>query len=92
MKTLTVSLQQTGDEWLARSMIDWDYYKVGIFDFVRDELGKVTGFRWQWGESEEPTLFNKRGVTVPVTIGKVDMSQGGAGRGVETYPRRRTGG
>jgi CubicO group peptidase (beta-lactamase class C family) len=76
------------DEWLARSMIDWDYYKVGIFDFVRNESDKVTGFRWQWDENEEPTLFTKRSAAVPVTAGKVDISKGEVGRDGETRLRR----
>jgi hypothetical protein len=63
------------DEWLACSMIDWNYYQVGIFDFVRDESDKATGFRRPWNENEEPTLFTKRGAAVPITTGKVDMSQ-----------------
>jgi CubicO group peptidase (beta-lactamase class C family) len=63
------------DVWLARSMLDWDYYKVGIFDFVRDNSDRVTGFRWQWDMDEEPTLFTKRGVGVLGTVGKVDASE-----------------
>jgi hypothetical protein len=27
----------------------WDYYKVGIFEFVRDN-GLVVGLWWQWDE------------------------------------------
>jgi hypothetical protein len=76
------------DEWLACSMIDWNYYQVGIFDFVRDESDKATGFRRQWDEKEEPTLFTKRGAAVPVTTGKVDMSQDEVGRDGETSLRR----
>ena len=63
------------DEYLARSMLDWDYYKVGIFDFVRDDADTVTGFLWQWDVDEEPTLFTKRRAGVPQATAKVNASE-----------------
>ena len=56
-------------------MIDWDYYKVGIFDFVRDDSDRVMGFRWQWDMDEEPTLFTKCDVGMLGAIGRVDLSR-----------------
>ncbi|KAJ5093217.1 hypothetical protein N7456_009078 [Penicillium angulare] len=44
---------------LARGMIDWDYYKVGIFEFVKDE-GNIVGFWWQWDEFDYPGLWVKK--------------------------------
>ena len=63
------------DVWLARSMLDWDYYKVGIFEFVRDDSDRVIGFRWQWDADEEPTLFSRRGAGVLGAIAKDDESK-----------------
>jgi hypothetical protein len=41
---------------LAKGMLDWDYYKVGIFEFVRKE-GQVVGLWWQWDELDYPGLW-----------------------------------
>ena len=79
------------DEWLARSMIDWDYYKVGIFDFVRDDSDRVMGFRWQWDMDEEPTLFTKRDVGVLGAIGRVDLSRDDIGGDEEEVRRQAKG-
>jgi CubicO group peptidase (beta-lactamase class C family) len=46
------------DELLRRAMIDWDYYKVGIFEFVR-RYGIVVGLWWQWDEHDYPGLWVK---------------------------------
>lgn len=46
------------DKLLAKSMIDWDYYKVGILEFFR-ENGVVKGFRWQWDQMDRPALWVK---------------------------------
>lgn len=48
------------DKLLAKSMIDWDYYKVGILEFFR-ENGVVKGFRWQWDQMDRPALWVKTG-------------------------------
>jgi CubicO group peptidase (beta-lactamase class C family) len=58
--------------WLGRSMLDWDYYKVGIFEFVRDDSDEVIGFRWQWDVDEEPTFFTKRSAGVLGVGGEAD--------------------
>jgi hypothetical protein len=44
------------DELLAKGMLDWDYYKVGIFEFVRKH-GEVVGLWWQWDEYDYPGLW-----------------------------------
>jgi hypothetical protein len=46
------------DELLRNGMIDWDHYKVGIFEFVRDK-GNVVGLWWQWDELNYPGLWIK---------------------------------
>lgn len=45
------------DSWLARGMLDWDYYTVGVFEFIRDENGEVVGLWWQWEENDWPGLW-----------------------------------
>lgn len=72
-------LPTSRDVWLRHSMLDWDYYKVGIFDFVRDSSDRVTGFRWQWDRDEEPTLFTKRGAGGTEADGKAGASEGKEG-------------
>jgi CubicO group peptidase (beta-lactamase class C family) len=63
------------DVWLARSMVDWDYYKVGIFEFVRDDSDKVIGFQWQWDADEEPAFFTKRSTGALGPDGEVDGAE-----------------
>lgn len=48
------------DRLLAKSMIDWDYYKVGVLEFVRDG-GVVVGFWWQWDRGDYPALWVRIG-------------------------------
>lgn len=81
-------LPTSRDVWLERSMLDWDYYKVGIFDFVRDKSDHVTGFRWQWDMDEEPTLFTKRGLGALAVSGQVDESEDGVGEHIERSGER----
>jgi hypothetical protein len=41
-------------------MIDWDYWREGVFEFVKTEKGrrgKVTALLWQWDEYEAQTKF-----------------------------------
>lgn len=45
---------------LAKRMIDWDYCKVGIFEFVRDD-DLVVGLWWQWAEYDYTGLWVKVG-------------------------------
>lgn len=45
------------DSWLARGMLDWDYYTVGVFEFVRGENGEVVALWWQWEETDWPGLW-----------------------------------
>jgi CubicO group peptidase (beta-lactamase class C family) len=68
------------DELLARSMIDWDFYKVGIFDFLRDSDNDVVALWWQWDENDSPGLWVKR---------QPGMSDDGMARVVERYGRFR---
>ena len=76
------------DEYLACSMLDWDYYKVGIFDFVRDDTDVVTGFLWQWDVDEEPTLFTKRSAGIPPVTAKVNTSEDELGEDGEEGSRQ----
>jgi CubicO group peptidase (beta-lactamase class C family) len=50
-------------ELLARGMIDWDYWTVGIFRFVREDeaerKGFVIGLRWKWDKYDYPGLWVK---------------------------------
>ena len=51
------------DDKMARGMIDWDYHRVGIFEFVRDEQVRaepVVALRWQWDRYECPTMYTKQ--------------------------------
>lgn len=48
------------EQILARGMIDWDYHKVGIFEFVKDDDGQVVGLWWQWDEIDYPGLWVKQ--------------------------------
>jgi hypothetical protein len=41
------------DGLLSKAMIDWDYYKVGIFEFVRKD-NEVVAFWWQWDKLDYP--------------------------------------
>ncbi len=40
-------------------MVDWDYYKTGIFKFQRTGRAEITGLLWQWDEQDAPTLFTR---------------------------------
>ncbi|KAL4745235.1 hypothetical protein BDW72DRAFT_186962 [Aspergillus terricola var. indicus] len=48
------------DKLLAKSMLDWDYYKVGVIEFVKDS-GVVVGFWWQWDGGDYPALWVRTG-------------------------------
>lgn len=46
------------DILLSRGMLAWTNFKMGIFEFVRDEDdGEVAGFWWQWGPNDYPSLW-----------------------------------
>ncbi|KAK1255543.1 LOW QUALITY PROTEIN: hypothetical protein MKX08_009538 [Trichoderma sp. CBMAI-0020] len=51
------------EETIARGMIDWDYWTVGIFNFVRQDRdrqqGDVVGLEWKWDEYDYPALWAK---------------------------------
>jgi CubicO group peptidase (beta-lactamase class C family) len=51
------------DEILARGMIDWDYWTVGIFNFVRQDRdqqqGDIVGLEWKWDQYDYPALWVK---------------------------------
>lgn len=51
------------EETIARGMIDWDYWTVGIFNFVRQDRdrqqGDVVGLEWKWDEYDYPALWEK---------------------------------
>jgi CubicO group peptidase (beta-lactamase class C family) len=42
---------------ISRGMLAWTSYKMGIFEFVRDEDGEVAGFWWQLDPYEYPSLW-----------------------------------
>lgn len=42
---------------ISREMLAWISYKMGIFEFVRDEDGEVAGFLWQLDPYEYPSLW-----------------------------------
>ncbi|KAJ5097394.1 hypothetical protein N7456_008115 [Penicillium angulare] len=48
------------DTFLSRGMLDWDYYAVGVFEFLRDSDGQVVGFWWQWERTDWPGLWVKQ--------------------------------
>lgn len=48
------------DQWLARGMLDWDSYKVGILEFVRDKQRSVIALWWQWDQYDYPGLWVKK--------------------------------
>lgn len=50
-------LPTDNDSFLARGMLDWDYWTVGVFEFVRDDSGEVIAFWWQWEETDWPGLW-----------------------------------
>ena len=68
------------DKLLAKSMGDWDHYKAGVFDFVR-ENGVVKGFWWKWHIDEYQSLWVKIGERVD----QKDIEQT-----LETFGRFRT--
>ncbi|CAH0048167.1 unnamed protein product [Clonostachys solani] len=51
-------------EILERAMIDWDYWTVGVFWFVREDETQpnspIVGLRWKWEEYEDSTLWVKQ--------------------------------
>lgn len=51
------------EETIARGMIEWDYWTVGIFNFVRQDRdrqqGDVVGLEWKWDEYDYPALWEK---------------------------------
>ncbi|VUC20614.1 unnamed protein product [Clonostachys rosea] len=50
-------------EILERAMIDWDYWTVGVFRFVREDEARhdspIIGLRWKWDQWEDSTLWVK---------------------------------
>jgi CubicO group peptidase (beta-lactamase class C family) len=53
-------LPTSREEWLEKSMIDWDYYEVGLLAFTRNEkTGVLNGINWKWDEGEHPSWFKK---------------------------------
>lgn len=51
------------EETIARGMIDWDYWTVGIFNFVRQnrdyQQGDIIGLECKWDEYDYPALWIK---------------------------------
>uniref|UniRef100_A0A0B7KP92 Beta-lactamase-related domain-containing protein n=1 Tax=Bionectria ochroleuca TaxID=29856 RepID=A0A0B7KP92_BIOOC len=51
-------------EILERAMIDWDYWTVGVFRFVREDETQpnspVVGLRWKWDQYEDSILWVKQ--------------------------------
>ena len=45
------------EDLLSRGMLAWTNFKMGIFEFVRDEDGEVAGFWWQWDPKDYPSLW-----------------------------------
>ncbi|KAJ5488880.1 hypothetical protein N7539_003770 [Penicillium diatomitis] len=66
-------LPQKREQLLARGMMMWNHYKMGIFEFVREkESGKVLGFWWQWDANETSSLWVKdHGVISPQEIQEI---------------------
>lgn len=58
------------DKLLARGMLDWDYYKIWILEFVSGG-GEIVGLRWQWDEYDYPGLWVNHGEE----IGKEQIKQ-----------------
>ncbi|KAI1859459.1 hypothetical protein JX265_010462 [Neoarthrinium moseri] len=52
-------MPRSRDEWLRGAWLDWDYYLVGILDFVRDAKNQVTGVKWMYNDWT-PAVFFKR--------------------------------
>ncbi|KAJ5715357.1 uncharacterized protein N7483_012538 [Penicillium malachiteum] len=53
-------LPTDNDTFLSRGMLDWDYYTVGVFEFLRDSDEQVVGFWWQWEQTDWPGLWVKQ--------------------------------
>ena len=49
----------TRDEWSSGGWLDWDYYKIGVFDFRRNNQGEVNGLWWTWERLSNPIWFSK---------------------------------
>ena len=51
------------DERLRRGMLDWDFWTVGVFSFVREDTvsrkGPVVGLWWKWDEFDDAGLWVK---------------------------------
>lgn len=52
-------LPTTRDSWLRKGMLDWDYYGVGLFYFIRDKNEQVARFCWMYEMSEPTGWFQK---------------------------------
>lgn len=56
-------LPMNHNEIIARGMIDWDYWTVGIFNFMRQDQdhqqGDIMGLEWKWDEYDYPALWVK---------------------------------
>ena len=50
----------TRDQWSTGGWLDWDYYKIGVLDFTRNESGEVTGLWWTWERPSDPIWFRRR--------------------------------
>ena len=49
-------LPQNRDQWLTEGWLDWDYYTVGVLEFVETD-GVISGLLWTWEEGLEPPSF-----------------------------------
>lgn len=49
---------RTRDEWIANSMIDWDFVGAGLLRFVRED-NIVVSVQWEWDENENAVVLWK---------------------------------
>ncbi|CAG9985159.1 unnamed protein product [Clonostachys byssicola] len=63
-------------EILERAMIDWDYWTVGVFRFVREDETQpnspIVGLRWKWDQYEDSTLWVKQNDKTEMTDDQYD--------------------
>ncbi|KAI4145269.1 MAG: hypothetical protein LQ340_006344 [Diploschistes diacapsis] len=50
----------TRDEWLMKSMFEWNNHKLALLEFKRDDSGEVIGLFWQWDHEGQPSWFQKK--------------------------------
>ncbi|KAI0485622.1 beta-lactamase/transpeptidase-like protein [Xylaria cf. heliscus] len=48
------------NDWLTKSMIEWNDHRLAILVFERDESGIVIGLFWKWDHEGRPGWFQKR--------------------------------